>query len=263
LRAAHHLLLSHGYAVEALRANVSCLAQIGIALNLSPVYPATPSEKDQRAAARFDGHINRSFLDPLLKGCYPEDMLRLFKPLFRFVKIMPDDLNRIAAPLDFVGINYYTRAVIRHARYVPILQALPVRPVDSAYSQMWEIYPPGIYELITRVWNDYRPTSIIVTENGIPTPDAPDAAGRVRDEQRIRYMHSHIAQVHRAITKGIPVRGYFAWSILDNFEWNLGYQMRFGLIHVDYATLARTIKDSGRWFSNVIHQNALDNSLLA
>ncbi len=256
LKAVHNLALSHGYAVEALRANsTNKSAQIGIALNLTPTYPATDSEKDKEAARRFDGQINRLLLDPLLKGYYPEDMLKLFK-LF-FPKILDSDLNLIAAPLDFVGINYYTRLVAKHDWKVPLLQAMQVKPQGSEYSQMWEIYPPGIYDLITRVWKDYQPKSIIVTENGVPVPDTLGADGQVHDEKRISYLYRHMQQVHRAIADGAPVKGYFVWSMLDNFEWAFGYQMRFGLVHVDYDSLKRTVKDSGKWFAKVIQANSI------
>jgi len=133
-----------------------------------------------------------------------------------------------------------------------------VQPQGHEYSQMWEIYPPGFYSLLTRIWKDYQPAHIFVTENGVPVPDAPDADGRVRDVRRIRYLHDHLVQVHRAIAVGVPVRGYFVWSLLDNFEWAYGYRMRFGLVYVDYKTLMRTIKDSGRWYAQVIGENGLE-----
>ncbi len=256
LRAVHHLLLSHGYAVESLRANSSRPARIGIALNLSPVHPATDSEPDRQAAMRFDGVLNRLFLDPLFKGYYPDDVVRRFRGFMPERK--PGDMERIAAPLDFVGVNYYTRSVVRHVWYIPFLQALMVRPPGGEYSPMWEIYPAGLYELLTRLWHDYRPPTILVTENGLPALDTVEADGRVRDGQRIRYLRAHIAQVHRAITAGVPVRGYLVWSLLDNFEWALGYQMRFGLVHVDYATLRRTVKESGWWFARVIRANGVE-----
>jgi beta-glucosidase len=163
----------------------------------------------------------------------------------------------IAAPLDFLGVNYYSRTVIRNAWYIPLVRARQIRPPGGEYSQMWEIYPPGIYELLARIWADYKPAEIIVTENGIPVPDHLDS-GRVRDERRIHYLRDHIAQVHCAIQDGIPVHGYLVWSLLDNFEWQLGYQMRFGLVHVDFQTQARTIKDSGQWFAQVIQENGLN-----
>lgn len=255
LAAAHHLLLSHGLAVGALRATCRRPTRIGIALNLSPVYPASDSEKDRQAARRFDGALNRTFLDPLLRGRYPEDMQALFGLLFP--TIHPGDMERIAAPLDFVGVNYYSRIVVRHHCLVPLLRGWPVRPQGSEYSEMWEIYPPGIYDLLSRIWQDYKPAEIMVTENGICVPDYLDADGQVRDGRRVRYLHDHIAQVHRAMADGVPVRGYLVWSLLDNFEWALGYRMRFGLTYVDYVTQARTIKDSGRWFAQVIQDNGI------
>jgi beta-glucosidase len=252
----HHLLLSHGLAVEALRDTASRPTKIGIALNLSPVHPATTKEPDLLAAERYDGVGNRLLLDPLLKGYYPEDVVRRFGLFFTSV-IRTHDLARISTPLDFVGINYYTRAVIRHDWRIPFLQAYPVSPLGNDYSPMWEIYPNGIYELLNRIWRDYQPKTLFVTENGVPVHDRLTPDGQVLDQPRIDYLHSHLVQVHRAIEEGIPILGYLVWSLLDNFEWNLGYQMRFGLIHIDYANLTRTIKQSGYWFSDVIRNNGL------
>jgi beta-glucosidase len=254
LRACHHLMLSHGYAIEALRASAGRPSKIGIALNLSPIHPASDSDADRRAAARIDSITNRLFLDPLFRGRYPDPAQTWFNWLSI---IRPGDMQCIAAPLDFIGVNYYSRTVIQNAWYIPVIQARQIQPRGGEYSQMWEIYPPGIYELLARIWADYKPAEIIVTENGIPVPDHLDS-GRVRDERRIHYLRDHIAQVHCAIQDGIPVHGYLVWSLLDNFEWQLGYQMRFGLVHVDFQTQARTIKDSGQWFAQVIQENGLN-----
>lgn len=250
----HHLLLSHGYAVEALR-DAAPRAQVGIALNLSPVHPASDSEKDLETAARMDGVTNRLFLDPVLLGRYPEDIVALAGPLFP--QVQPGDLKRIAAPLDFLGVNYYSRTVVRHDPSVPILEAAWVRPEGSEYSEMWEIYAPGLYELLARLKADYAPANLYVTENGIPVPDVPDGAGRVHDPRRIGYLRDHLEQVHRAIGAGVPVRGYFVWSLTDNFEWAHGYKMRFGLTYVDFDTQERTVKDSGRWYAQVIRQHGV------
>jgi beta-glucosidase len=255
MHAVHTLLLSHGYATEAIRAHSHRAPQIGIALNLHPIHPASPKKRDQRAARLLDGMGNRLFLDPLLRGRYPKDIYRMFRPFFP--RIQPGDMARIATPLDFVGINYYTRTVVRRALNPMTFFAAEVPPEDSAYSEMWEIYPPGIYELITRVWEEYRPRQIIVTENGVPVVDVL-SNGHVRDEGRIRYLRAHIAQTHRAVEAGIPVTGYFVWSLLDNFEWALGYEKRFGLVHIDYATLKRTVKDSGHWYAQVIRENGVE-----
>ena len=255
-KAIHTLLLSHGYAMEALRANITRPAQIGIALNLSPTYPATDSEKDRQAALRFDGQINRMLLDPLFKGRYPQDVIDMFK-LF-WPKILPGDMEKIAVPLDFVGINYYTRLVARHAWYVPFLRGMQVFPKGNEYSEMWEIYPKGLYDIINQVWDNYHPKTIIVSENGVPVVDKLTADGRVHDHKRIDCLHRHLIQVHRALKKGIPITGYWAWSLMDNFEWAHGYDKRFGLVYVDYNTLERTVKDSGRWFAQVIKENSIE-----
>ncbi len=253
--AAHHLLLSHGLAAQAIRAAASRKPEVGIVLNLHPVHPASPSEEDQLAARRFDGIINRMFLDPIFRGKYPEDIVELLG--FLLPEIRPGDMETISVPIDFIGINYYTRSVARFDPEFPLIQASQIHPEGNEYSQMWEIYPPGIYEIVTRVWKEYNPNSIFLTENGVPVPDGVDFDGRVRDERRIRYLKNHLIHLHRAISEGAPVRGYFVWSLLDNFEWAYGYSMRFGLVYVDYPTQKRIIKDSGRWYAQVIRENGL------
>ncbi len=249
-----HLMLSHGLAVEALRATLPSSAQIGIVLNLSPVHPASDSPKDRQAAKRLDGLLNRMFLEPVLRGRFPSDLQKAFGLLF---KPASEDMKRIAAPVDFLGINYYTRVVARHDSGTPFIQAAAVEVEGSERSEMWEVYPEGMYEVLTRVYSEYRPARLLVTENGFPFPDAPDPDGRVHDPQRIAYLRRHLLQVHRAVSEGVPVQGYFVWSLLDNFEWAHGYRMRFGLIYVDYETQARTIKDSGRWYAEVVRRNGL------
>ena len=264
LAAIHHLLLSHGLAVEAMRAAAHQPLTIGIAINLSPVYPFSASKLDQQAAHIADVFLNRLVLDPLLKGTYPSEFTnsRWWGWLERGIQgatahhgIDPRDLQIIAAPLDFLGVNYYSRAVIRWA---PIIQALQVRPRGSAYSQMWEIYPEGLYDLLMRLHKDYHHPNLLVSENGTPAPDQVGTDDLVHDMERISFLDAHIRQVRRAIDAGVPVSGYLVWSLLDNFEWALGYSRRFGLIHVDYATQKRRIKDSGRWFAQVISQNGLN-----
>ncbi len=253
--AGHHLMLSHGYAVQALRAAGRRPLNIGVALNLNPVHPASDSEPDRLAATMYDGILNRMFLDPILKGKYPDDIMSTLG--FLFPPMQPDDLKTISEPLDFLGVNYYSRNVVRREENFPLIQSVPVMPEGNEYSQMWEIYPEGIHELLKRIHTDYAPANILVLENGICVPDGIDFDGRVRDERRIRYLRNHIAHVHRAISDGIPVTGYFVWSLLDNFEWALGYQMRFGLVYVDFETKKRTMKDSGRWYARVIKENGV------
>jgi len=251
---AHHLLLSHGYAAEAIRSLVP-QARIGIAANVSPVYPASDSEEDRQAAARYDVIINRLFLEPLFWGRYPTEIMETLGPLFP--EMPPDDMRHIASSLDWIGINYYSRSVIKNDPTAFLVQATQVQPQGNDYSGMWEIYPPGIYDLLMRVQRDYHPREVMITENGICVPDGLDFDERVRDVRRIAYLRDHVTQVHRAILDGVPITGYFVWSLLDNFEWAYGYSKRFGLIYVDFETQQRTTKDSGRWFADVARQNAV------
>ena len=251
----YNLLLSHALALEAMRSALPAHTQIGIALNLSPVHPASPSDEDRLAAQRIDLVTNRLFLEPLLCGNFPAEILDLFG--FLFPTPEPEDLKRISAPLDFLGINYYSRNVIQHDPGVPLVQAVQVFPQGNEYSQMWEIYPQGLYELLNWINNRYTlepGLQLIVTENGVPVADDPDLDGQVRDYRRVRFLRDHLVQVHRLVQEGIPVTGYFVWSLLDNFEWAYGYRMRFGLIHTDFDTQSRTIKYSGHWYARTIRQ---------
>jgi beta-glucosidase len=256
VKALHHILLSHGMASEVIRAEVKHPVKIGITLNLNPVHPATDSKKDKEAAERVDMFMNRIVLDPLLKGTSPIQESAIAKILTGKI-IQNGDLEKIRQ-LDILGVNYYSRAVMKHDPKFPVVNVAQVHPEGNEYSGMWEIYPEGMYDILKQVWS-YQPTcELMVTENGVPVPDGVDFDGRVRDERRIRYLRNHIAQVHRAIEDGIPVKGYFHWSLMDNFEWNLGYGQRFGLVYVDWKTLKRIVKDSGRWFAKVIKENAVE-----
>ena len=206
----------------------------------------------------------------MLKGTTPIQEFAVGRVLARGL-IQPGDLEKIKN-LDFLGVNYYTRTVVKYDPKFPVVTASQVQPLGNEYSGMWEIYPEGLYEILMRVWKDYLEPSpltppqssreenggrveLMVTENGIPVPDGLDFDGRVRDERRIRYLKNHIAQVHRAILAGVPVKGYFHWSFMDNFEWALGYGQRFGLVYVDFKTQKRTVKDSGLWFAKVIREH--------
>jgi beta-glucosidase len=256
-KALHHIFLSHGLAAEAIRASARQPVKLGITLNLNPVHPASSSKKDQAAAGRADIALNRLQLDPFLKGTSPMQEFAIGKVVTRNV-IKPGDLEKMHT-LDLLGVNYYTRTVMKYDRKFPVVAASQVQPEGNEYSGMWEIYPEGMYEILTRIWKDYQPAcEIMVTENGVPVPDGLDFDGRVRDERRIRYLRNHLAQVRRAMDAGVPVKGYFHWSLMDNFEWALGYAPRFGLVYVDYATLKRTIKDSGHWFARVIQNSGFE-----
>ena len=254
--AAHHLLLSHGKAVEALLTVVRLDAHVGITLNLTPVYPASDSEEDRNAASRMDAAINGAFLEPVFRGRYPSLLLENAPALADYIR--PGDMEIISAPIDFLGVNYYTRYVAKHDPSEPLLRCTQVFPPDSEYSSMWEIYPPGLYDLLRRVWEEYLPKTIFITENGVPVPDGQDYDGKVRDSRRIRYLRDHLIQVHRAIKDSIPIVGYLVWSLMDNFEWAYGYGMRFGLVYIPYPRLDRVIKESGHWYSRVIRQNGFN-----
>jgi len=256
LQVAHHLLLSHGEAVPILRENGGAGTQVGITLNLAPVHPASPAAEDVAAARRRDGYLNRWFLDPLFKGTYPEDMLAFYGQLAPLVQ--PGDMARIAAPLDFLGVNYYTRNVVRDDPESPEVQSRLVMPEGAEVTEMgWEVYPQGLYELLMRLRDDYRPPAIYITENGAAFPDEATPDGRVFDPRRIAYLDGHLRQVHRAIREGVPLKGYFVWSLLDNFEWSHGYSKRFGLVYVFYPTQQRIVKESGYWYRRVIERNGL------
>jgi len=268
-QALHHLFLSHGLAAEAIRASARQLVKVGITLNLNPVHPASDSKKDLAAAQRMDTALNRLQLDPVLMGTSPLQEFALGRFLGKNL-VKPGDMEKIHT-LDLLGVNYYTRTVAKYDPKFPVVSAVQTKPEGNEYSGMWEIYPEGIFELLTRIWKDYFTSlepekapvmgtmpEIMITENGVPVPYGMDFDGRVRDERRIRYLRDHLFQVHRAMQAGIPVKGYFHWLLMDNFEWALGYAPRFGLVFVDYETLKRTVKDSGRWFTSVIHNNGFE-----
>jgi beta-glucosidase len=256
-KALHHLLLSHGLAAEAIRTSTRQPVKVGITLNLNPVHPASQSKKDRDAASRMDAVLNRATLDPLLKGTSPIQEFIIGKLLSGSL-VKPGDLEKIRT-LDLLGVNYYTRTVAKHDPKFPVVAAAQIHPEGNEYSGMWEIYPEGIYELLIRIWKDYKPKcDIMITENGVPVPDGLDFDGHVRDERRIRYLRNHIAQVHHAMDDGVPVKGYFHWSLMDNFEWAQGYGQRFGLVYVDFKTQKRTVKDSGHWFARTIQENGFE-----
>jgi beta-glucosidase len=195
-------------------------------------------------------------LDPILRGEYPDGLWKRFGPLGPDIRA--GDLKAIAEPLDFLGVNYYTRAVVAASKLVPVLGSKQVRPKGGEYSPMWEIYPAGLGELLERIWNDYRPPMILVTENGVPVMDALGGDGAVHDPARISYLERHLKVLHGILEKNIPVRGYFVWTLMDNFEWSFGYGMRFGMVYTNFASLERTPKDSFRAFAEIIRRNGLE-----
>jgi beta-glucosidase len=245
LIATHNLLVSHGRAVEVIRSEAPG-AQVGITLNLNHVYPSAPS--DAEAVQQADMMQNRRFLDPIFRGRYPDDLHARLSDIMP--PILPGDLELISQPIDFLGINYYSRAVVRSGENGRVVH---VRPEGSQYTDMdWEVYPQGLYDLLTRVHRDYKPPAMYVTENGSAYPDVRTHEGAVNDPERRDYLRQHLQMVGRAAQDGVPMRGYFAWSFLDNFEWAYGYSKRFGLVYVDYPTLERIPKESARWYRDFI-----------
>jgi len=253
--AAHHSLLAHGWAVPVIRRN-SPDAQVGIALNLSGQTPASPSAADRAAAWQQDGVVNRWFLDPLSARGYPADIVQHYGCPMDFVQA--GDLRAIAAPLDFLGVNYYTRGVVRSS-VVPEAENAPrtVFPNLERTEMGWEVYPEGLYELLGRLHFDYRFPALYVTENGAAYADQIGPDGRVDDPARVAYLKTHFTETAKAIAAGVPLRGYFAWSLMDNFEWAHGYSKRFGLIYVDYLTQRRVLKTSAHWYCRVIAANGV------
>ncbi len=256
----HHLLLSHGLAVPVIRAAVPD-ARVGITLNLVPAEPASSSEADRDATERFDGWFNRWYLDPLRGRGYPNDMLARYRAE-RYIDdwsfIRPGDMETIAAPTDFLGVNDYTRAIIRSHTVPEALNGAPTVVAEGTPTDMgWEVYPDGLRQLLERVHRDYGPWPLYVTENGAAYATGPDADGRIADHARTAYLEGHIAACQAALRAGVPLKGYFAWSLMDNFEWAHGYEKRFGLVWVDYATQQRTPKDSALWYRDVIARGGL------
>lgn len=255
-KAFHHMMLSHGLAMDSIRAAARHPVKIGIILNLTPIYPFSNHPKDSAVAKAADVLVNRAQLDPLLKGTSPLQGFALGRALSRWF-IKPGDLETIHL-LDLLGVNYHSRAVVQHHPWLPFIDRELEKLENDEYSMMWEVYPQGIYDLLTRIWKDYRPTcEVLATENGIPLLDTVDADGCVHDERRIHFIQDHLTQIHLAMQSGILVKGYFHWSFADNFEWALGYTPRFGLVYVDYNTLLRTIMKNGKWFQQVIWANGL------
>jgi beta-glucosidase len=250
LQVCHHLLLSHGEAVPVIRANAAA-AQVGITLSLHPIVPTTDSAADAAAVRRHDGLRNRWFLDPLYGRGYPADILALLGN--DAPTVQAGDLARIATGTDFLGVNYYFPEQVADA---PGAGAIATRVVErhgverTAFG--WEVSPQGLVTLLDRVQQDYNPAQVYLTENGSTYDDVVLPDGSINDSQRRSYLARHLDAAGTAIACGVPLKGYFAWSLLDNFEWAEGYVRRFGLTHVDYATQKRTLKASGHWYADFL-----------
>jgi beta-glucosidase len=261
-KTAHHALLAHGLGVKAIRE--ACNAPVGVALSLSSCEPASDSSADERAAGAMDELVNGLFADPIFGKGYP-NVVEPFLPAFP--EGFADDLPVIAQPLDFLGVNYYFRFVLREPSSQTAPEGLsamlrfagiPVEVVPASQRGNpvtgfdWEVYPPGLQRQIQRVHDRYQPPAIYITENGATYPDTVEPDGSINDVERQRYFETHLEVCGKLIEDGVPLRGYFAWSLMDNFEWAEGYSKRFGLYHVDFETQQRTLKRSGAWFRDFV-----------
>jgi len=263
LAAAHHLLLGHGLAVQAMRADGRAGEQLGITLNLSPITPATTEPADVAAADRTDLLKNRVFLDPLLAGRYPVDEQEVWSPITDFGFRRDGDLAVIGEPLDFLGVNNYSPSYPKHAptsdelpayRVATDIDVVECPPASLSRTSMgWPVEPAGLGRLLRRLRDDYPALPPIhITENGCAYADTLEPDKEVADPERVAYLDAHLRAVHDAITDGVDVGGYFCWSLLDNFEWSFGYSKRFGLVYVDYPTQLRIPKASYRWYRDMI-----------
>jgi len=250
IRAAHHALLAHGVVVREFRESGRS-GRIGITFDLTVAKPASSSVQDIAAAGRLDGHHNRWFLDAVLRGSYPADMVELYEQRVGPVDVIQSgDLATIAQPIDFLGVNFYRPNLVAAADDFPLL--LREAPQDREHTAMgWPIVPEALTELLVRIKKDYGDLPLVITENGAAFDDLL-AGDAVTDERRVAYLREHIAAVDRARAQGVDVRGYYVWSLLDNFEWECGYDKRFGLVYVDYATQRRIPKRSALWYRDLI-----------
>ncbi|MET8620660.1 GH1 family beta-glucosidase [Streptomyces albidoflavus] len=274
LRAAHHLNLAHGTAVQALRAELPARAEVAVTLNIHHVRARTESAEDLDAARRIDALANRVFTGPLLEGKYPADLLEDTRALTDWSFVQDGDLATIHQPLDFLGVNYYTPTLVsaatgegghgsdghgasEHSPWPGAGHVAFHRPPGDTTAMGWAVDPSGLYDLLLRLKADQPDLPLMITENGAAFDDYVNPEGEVVDPERIAYLHGHLTAVHRAIEAGVDVRGYFLWSLLDNFEWGYGYSKRFGAVHVDYPTGTRTPKSSARWYAEVARTGAL------
>ncbi|HUL48156.1 MAG TPA: GH1 family beta-glucosidase [Steroidobacteraceae bacterium] len=255
----HRLLRAHGAAVQAYRSEGK--HQIGLVVNVEPKHPASGRPEDVAAAERANAYMNRQYLDPVFHGRYPSELAEIFGTAW---PQWPEaDYQLISQPIDFLGVNYYTRSVTRFEPSAQPVRATSVRQPGAVYTEMdWEVYPRGLTDTLRWVKERYGDLPLYVTENGAAFDDPPLAAGRLEDAPRVEYLRAHLRALRAALEAGVDVRGYFVWSLLDNFEWVLGYAKRFGIVHVDFQSQRRTPKASADYYSRVIASNgqAIDAS---
>ncbi|MCK7487034.1 MAG: GH1 family beta-glucosidase [Bacillus subtilis] len=254
LTIAHHLLLAHAKCVAMYRSHPNGTGAIGIVLNLAKQYAHTTAKEDQAAANNIDGFLNRWFLDPVLKGSYPSDMLELYRNAGHAFHPSDDDMAWIAhAKSDFIGVNMYSRGIQKHNPENTLFHSQDVAYPDAKYSDMgWEICPDALADLLVDLHRTYDGIPIIIAENGGAFPDQHQVDGVIVDTDRQAYLEGHLRAVGKALRDGVRVKRYYVWSLFDNFEWGLGYSKRFGIVRVDYETQTRTIKQSGRFYQRLI-----------
>jgi beta-glucosidase len=258
-RVIHHLLLAHGMALERIR-SIDPALQVGIVVSLTPIHPQTSSEKDRQAARLANQFMNHVTLQPLFKGSYPEPLwsrIRLLRP-----SVKSDDMQTISGPTDFIGINNYQREFATYKWYVPFLQ-MDISGKETAETEFvkdgvqhtsmgWEVYPQGIYECLRLLKDEYGNPPVYITENGAAYDDRPSEDGQVNDPLRVQYLESYLGKAQEALSAGCQLKGYFVWSLMDNFEWAAGFSKRFGIVYVDFGKQKRIIKQSGRWYQELI-----------
>jgi beta-glucosidase len=276
LAAAHHLLLAHGLGVQALRGTLPTDSQVSLVLNLSTVRPAGSTPADQDSVRRVDGLLNRLFLDPVFQGRYPADVIEDTAALTGWSFVRDGDLAVIAEPVDLLGLNYYQPILVGAGEPAgssagepagdqwpsawPGCDTVRFHQAPGPVTDMgWPVDATGLRDLLLRLRRDYGGVPLLVTENGAAYADEPSTDGAVHDPERVAYLRTHLAATHEAVRDGVDVRGYFVWSLLDNFEWAFGYAKRFGIVHVDYETQRRTWKDSAYWYREVISTGGVRN----
>ena len=251
--ASHHLMRAHGKAVQAYRAVGK--HKVGLVVNIEPKYPASQSAQDLAATRRAEAYMNRQYLDPAIHGRYPAEMKEIFGEAWP--EWPAEDFATIRQPIDFLGLNYYTRNVVKHDEAQWPLKASPVKQTQSTYTETgWEVFPQGLTDTLVWMKQHYGDLPIYITENGSAFYDPPKAEnGVVDDPLRVDYLKKHLNAIRAAIGAGVDVRGYYAWSLMDNLEWSLGFSKRFGIVHVNFETLERTPKASAKLYSKIVASN--------
>lgn len=259
IRVSYYQYVAHGLAVKHFRESGRA-GEIGIVLNLMGRLPLTDSEADRAAAVRADAYLNRWFIEPIMKGAFPEEQVRYYKEKGVVLpEFQAEHLKLMSQPLDFIGLNYYNDFHVKATEdNWPLHFKIENPPHVPVNDRNWPVTEDGFTNMLLRMTNEYGVKKILIAENGTSFPDILGLDGKVMDGGRVDYLRRHILAMHDAIQQGAPVKGYFVWSLYDNFEWSNGYSSRFGVVHVDFATQKRTVKESGHWYSDVIAQNAVE-----